>query len=1467
MWHQLLLLTCCLIPSTIGQSSSIRYLLLVPAEVHSPSNETLCVDVRGARETLRVTVTLQYGVEDNILFQEMMTESQLFKCIKFQTPPPEGGREEVMTVYISLVGPSTQMSDSKKILARGVGPATLIQTDKPMYKPGQTVKFRILIFNRDFLAVEDICPMVELQDPNKNRIGQWLNLKPQKGIIDLSYSLDSEAQLGAYTIISSHARQDFHVAEYVIPTFEVVVHLPLVVTILEETFPLKICGRYTFGKPVQGQIMAKLCRKAICYYWMAQFCPKDICTEYKGQTDKNGCLEVEVSTEPYNLRSYDYQLTFDATACLIENGTGVEINGTSSCRIAARIAKVTFDDTEMSDSYYKTGLRYKAKMVLESADGSPMKSETLYLTEQYDKTVKEHVYETNEDGEAFFTLNTRPWNGHTVYLTAKYQKKKPERTYGELNPYYVDAHRTLQPFTTIANSFLKVQPLDHPLSCEKVYQIEIDYIIRSSEVLSEEDSLELHYVVVARGNLVLNGKLNVKMDKNSVMMGTTILPLNVTADISPLASIYVYAILSNGRIAADTEKFPVVKCFNNKVTVDFSKKEASPGSAVTLLVNADPGSLCSVRAVDEGVLFLRPDADISRDAVYRFVSRRNQYGFPYRVHEEDPICWKPRMSYSFSPFKRRKRSYNWQAPSSPDVFTLLKQLGLKVITNTQVKKPNTCLELPSAAALNGFGHGIPIYGGEIANLPSTIYVDEYDDTLLPVTLTIAELTNKIRTMFPVNWIWELVTVGSSGQTELQVHLPDSITEWKTTAFCMGDTGLGIAPSTSIQAFQPFFVDLTHPYSVVKGETFTLSATVFNYLPSPIMVKLYIEASRDLQMYDCPKCNIPQCLSPQQNLVYSWDAKALHIGSAEIQLGTEAIDTQELCEGQRPILPYTGASDSLMKTVLVKAEGVPVEMSHNSILCGGANLSSETFSIRLPPAMVPDSAVAAFSVVGDLMGSALQDIEHLLRLPSGCGEQNMVRFVPNIYLLDYLASANQLSEEVKKKGIEYILHGYQRELNYRREDGSFSAFGERDEVGNTWLSAFVMKSFHAASHYIFLDKKYIQDITKWLKANQLPNGGFQNRGKILKASLKGDVNDDISLSAYVTAALLETKQPLEDEMVQRALTSLRDSVIQVDSLYTKAILAYAFALSRDTELRDSLLYELHDKAVNAGGDTYWPTNPNNLAKDLSWSQPNSDEVELASYVLLAHLSLDNPTKTDINKASSIAQWIVKQQNPYGGFASTQDTVVGLQALSLFSKITYSKHGGLEVMFSPDGEKTLYRFHVDEKTRFLLQKKQLQKLPGDYNVQVEGEGCVFLKTTLKYNIYPNKVSTFFQIQMNMTAGDSMETSKFTLHYAISVRYIGPRSETNMVLIETELPSGFRANLDSLKTLKTNKLVKRTETPDQKIILYIQELRKTTETFMFSVERQFIVKDLKPCSIKVYDYYETGEENYLIYDIPNS
>lgn len=60
--------------------------------------------------------------------------------------------------------------------------------------------------------------------------------------------------------------------------------------------------------------------------------------------------------------------------------------------------------------------------------------------------------------------------------------------------------------------------------------------------------------------------------------------------------------------------------------------------------------------------------------------------------------------------------------------------------------------------------------------------------------------------------------------------------------------------------------------------------------------------------------------------------------------------------------------------------------------------------------------------GDILGSALQNIQNLLRMPYGCGEQNMVLFAPNIYVLNYLNETQQLTSEIKSKAIGYLISG-------------------------------------------------------------------------------------------------------------------------------------------------------------------------------------------------------------------------------------------------------------------------------------------------------------------------------------------------------------------------------------------------------------------------------------------------------------
>lgn len=61
--------------------------------------------------------------------------------------------------------------------------------------------------------------------------------------------------------------------------------------------------------------------------------------------------------------------------------------------------------------------------------------------------------------------------------------------------------------------------------------------------------------------------------------------------------------------------------------------------------------------------------------------------------------------------------------------------------------------------------------------------------------------------------------------------------------------------------------------------------------------------------------------------------------------------------------------------------------------------------------------------------------------------------------------------------------------------------------------------------------------------------------------------------------------------------------------------------------------------------------------LHWSQSVLEDssalsVEISSYVLLAVLNQVQLSAAHLGYANRIVSWLVKQQNPYGGFSSTQ-----------------------------------------------------------------------------------------------------------------------------------------------------------------------------------------------------------------------
>ena len=57
-----------------------------------------------------------------------------------------------------------------------------------------------------------------------------------------------------------------------------------------------------------------------------------------------------------------------------------------------------------------------------------------------------------------------------------------------------------------------------------------------------------------------------------------------------------------------------------------------------------------------------------------------------------------------------------------------------------------------------------------------------------------------------------------------------------------------------------------------------------------------------------------------------------------------------------------------------------------------------------------------------MGPTLKNLNNLLSLPFGCGEQNLANFAPNVYVLKYLKGTRQMNEETRLKAIRYLQMG-------------------------------------------------------------------------------------------------------------------------------------------------------------------------------------------------------------------------------------------------------------------------------------------------------------------------------------------------------------------------------------------------------------------------------------------------------------
>lgn len=103
-------------------------------------------------------------------------------CFDMEIPTLSAQEITLVVRAVSSGGGDTYRFQANTTL--GVKPHTLltfVQTDKPIYKPGQTVRFRVLSLQPNLRPRMGRLESVWIENPTGTRMAQWLNVETQKG--------------------------------------------------------------------------------------------------------------------------------------------------------------------------------------------------------------------------------------------------------------------------------------------------------------------------------------------------------------------------------------------------------------------------------------------------------------------------------------------------------------------------------------------------------------------------------------------------------------------------------------------------------------------------------------------------------------------------------------------------------------------------------------------------------------------------------------------------------------------------------------------------------------------------------------------------------------------------------------------------------------------------------------------------------------------------------------------------------------------------------------------------------------------------------------------------------------------------------------------------------------------------------------------------------------------------------------
>ncbi|XP_060557864.1 venom factor-like [Ruditapes philippinarum] len=1334
------------------------YFVLAPNVIRFDHEETVVASVFGLKNA-KISIWLQHGEKkfsqkDVTVIDEETPSHVTVEANVTSLFDPDIEEEKPRT--IKLCSQWNGKSQCRDIVLSYRTGYLIVQTDKPIYTPRQKVRVRALALDESMKAVDGWQVAMDIISPKNATVARKIIKHSETGFYENIFIVPEYADTGIWTArafyrgqLETQFHSRFEVRKYVLPTFGVTINVDVpYITPDTDDITITVKGRYVYGKPVDGK--AKITLNLVDQDGISEFLLESNSLRLepsRTESIKEFKITVKAILETPLLKKKKFPdgCRLEVIGRVYESVTGKEEAAENEGTIFA--TKPYIFKFTRSRTHFQPGMEYFLKVDLLYANGEPASKKNLKLKifENGNQSSIKPTSVTKDNGKAGFNFQTSN-STKIIRVVVSITDDSYKSDEFEITAY-------------VGKNQIQVE---HAIINE-------DMVMRAFTSIEGSDYTGIFFVVISKGQI-----LHTLFKKNDKMV-TEKITEEIQEKVSPSGRILAYYVDKNSQeLVADSIKFFVKKgCLVDGLKLT-TKTNVSPGTLLNLKISASSHMFVGLRAMDKSLYLLNNKTDVSKSKIYDILESHDlgcgtgggrnsaevfkNAGTTILTNAKLSVKDLLRTAGDCEENKRKKRdtegcyfgadeeccnkgySYAEVLLDENDMTEPNVRCYAKARKMAETKTlPVRCI----LAYLKTCTETLHFFmSGKNTDILSKSLDDENEYSTDIKSLSKNYIYPVLRSDFRESWLFIVENLGTAGEREISPKkYPDSITEWRIEA--IGITphkGICIADPIDVEAYRSFFIQLDIPYSAVRLENFDVKATIFNYEPRKIKAKIYIEGINNVCLNSMPSMGSPS----RQITLEPNSAKTVNFPMIPLRQGKYHINVTAIVADKT-----SSMVDKIRKNLYVVNEGIQevesihvcLDPKHRKNDCKNHESVKDeikegkqqfTINLTIPMESIFGTEQADVHIYAEVMDNIvttiIEGVDTLFKEPKGCGEQKMVALAPTVYAMNYLKRTKQMTDVLLETGINWIRKGVSDEIaEYRQENGSYAVF--QHEPPSIWLTAFVAKVFCQAKEVVYDAVNQDSDIKTsidWLVNQVMDNGLFlDNISKVLNQQMLGQTDvTDSTLTAFVLVSLLECDIQTDDyhETIQKStnyLEGISEETFKSDP-YLLAISTYALSLAKSPE-RYKLKGYLHDIQKDNSDGMYWGDGDNTPAC--------ANAVETTAYALLAMISFD-----DIKNSSSIVRWLTTQRNAAGAFRTTQDTVVGLQALSQYNIATYSSEVDLKIRFLDGIQKGFPReIHVTRDNAIIKQFKKIKVKRGDNKLifLVSGNGVARMDIDLRYN----------------------------------------------------------------------------------------------------------------------------------------